>query len=138
MTRGAARLHFVAAQQRKFPQMHFTVRLLLAVDRHSLAFMTSSTTEFVWRMGVVGEQHFASWMRLERIGILFKPGSVDSQMARLAPIDAGHRLVESVAIVLVQGDLLDLGDFWESQGSKLKGDVIHHPNPLVPLSRHFV
>ena len=77
MARGAARLNFAAAQQRKFPQMDFAMGLLDAIHRHSLAFMAAGAAELVRRMGAVGEQHFTARMGLEWMGFFLEARTVD-------------------------------------------------------------
>ncbi len=65
-------------------------------------------------MGAIGEQHFAPRVGLEGIGFLLEAGSINRQMTGLATIHASYRLVETVAVELIERNLLDLGDFEES------------------------
>ena len=129
MARGAARLHFGAAQEGKFPQVYFAVGLFRAVDRDTLPFVTSSATEFTRRMAVVRQQQFSSRVGSEWLRILFKPGPVDRQMASDAAVDPSHRLIEAVAVELVQGNLRIL-EFIKRERADFDRDVFHHPTHL--------
>src|SRR6185436_18759389 len=102
MAGSTARLSTGAAQKREFPQAEFAVGLFDAVDSHALAFMTSRTAEFIWRMSVVGQQNFAPRMGLEWIWLFFKARPIDCEMARLATIHSRHRLIEAIAIEFVE------------------------------------
>src|SRR5713226_9608320 len=137
MARSAARLDLNATQQRIFPVMDFTVCLLKAVNRHALAVMTRSTAKLVGGMGIVGEQDLASWMGFEGIGFFFKSRPVDGQVASLTAIDAGNRLVEPIAVELVQGYLLDFGNLVKGDRSDLKGIILHHPHPFIAFRREL-
>src|SRR5687767_8802153 len=137
MARGAARLHLVAAQEWELPQMDFAMGLFDAVDGNALAFMAASATKPIRRMRIVGEQHFTPRVGLEWISFLLEASSIDRHMASLAAIDARHRLIEAIAVELIEGNLLDFGDFEESHGTELKRHVLLYPDPFVPLAGHF-
>ena len=117
--------------------MDFAMGLFDAVDGNTLAFMAASATDPIRRMGIVGEQHFTPRVGLEWIRFLLEASSIDRQMAGLAAIDSRHRLVEAIAVELIEGNLLDLGDFEESHGTKLERHVLLDSDPLVPFSGHL-
>ena len=62
-------------------------------------------------MGAIGEQHFAPRMGLEWIGLLLEASAINRQMTGLATIHPSYRLVETVAVELIERNLLDLGEF---------------------------
>ncbi len=92
--------------------MNFAVRLTDAIDRHPLALMAPGAAEFIGRMSVIGEQHFAARVSPERMGFLFESRPVDRQMASYAAVDARHRLIEAVTVEFIERDLLNLGVFY--------------------------
>jgi len=53
-------------------------------------------------MSVVGQQNFSPRMGLEWICLFFKARPIDCEMARLATIHSRHRLIEAIAIELVE------------------------------------
>ena len=81
--------------------MHFTVGLLHAADRHTLAVMARRTAKLIGRMGIVGEQHLASRMGFEGVRLFFETRSIDRHMASLTAIHTGDRLIETIAVELV-------------------------------------
>src|SRR5512145_1780934 len=73
----------------------------------------------------------------EWMGFLFEARPVDRQMAGDATVNPRYRLIEAVAVELVQRDLLDLGYFGQRQWPELDRGVVHHPDPFVPFRRQL-
>src|SRR5207248_4527348 len=84
------------------------VRGLDAVDRRSLPAVTRRAPELLGRM--LAEVELAPGVRLPRVPLVLEAGLVDAGVARHAAVDARDRLVEVVAIELLEHELLDLGD----------------------------
>src|SRR5215475_4726094 len=137
MARGAARLDLGAAQQRVLPVRHLAVRLFHAVNRHALAVVTRRAAELLGRMGIVREQHLPPRMGLEGMFFVLETSSIDRHMARLTTIDTGDRLIKTIAVELVEGYLLDLGNLVEGEGSDFEGSIFHHPNPFIAVCGEF-
>src|SRR5262245_50165440 len=137
MARRAARLDLRTAQQRVLPVMHLAVGLIDAVNRYALAIMTRRAAELFRRVGIVGKQHLASRMGFEGVLLFLEASSIDRHMARLTAIHARNRLIETIAVELLQGYLLDLGNLVEGEGSDFKGGIFHHPNPFIAFRREF-
>ena len=70
---GAARLDLRAAQERMLPVVHFTVGLIHAVDRYTLAIMTRRTAQLIGWMGIVGKQNLAARVGFEGVLLFSKP-----------------------------------------------------------------
>src|SRR3989337_2413247 len=111
--------------------MHFTVGMFRAVDGDALPFMTARAAELSRRMGVVAEEDFPFRMGFERIGLLFKPRTIDRQVAGLTPIHARDGLIETIAVEFVERHLLDLGNLIEGERAHGERDVFHDSDPLV-------
>src|SRR5207302_8577535 len=58
----------------------------------------------------LAEVELAPGVRLPRVRLVLEAGLVDAGVARHAAVDARDRLVEVVAIELLEHELLDLGD----------------------------
>ena len=84
-----------------FPIMHFTVGLIHAVDRYTLAIMTRRTAQLIGWMGIVGKQDLASRMGFEGVLLFLEASSIDRHMARLTTIHTGNRLIETIAVKLL-------------------------------------
>src|SRR5258706_10927339 len=118
--------------------MHFTVRLIRTVDRDALTFVATGATELLGRMGAIAQIDFAARMGLERIRLIFKAGAIDCQVAGLATVDPGDRLVETIAIEFVHRHLLN---FWNLTANRqrpdLELDVFHDSDPFVTVAGQF-
>src|SRR5207253_2806597 len=84
------------------------VRGLDAVDRRSLPAVARRAPELLGRM--LAEVELAPGVRLPRVRLVLEAGLVDAGVARHAAVDARDRLVEVVAVELLEHELLDLGD----------------------------
>ena len=113
-----ARLHLRAAVERlldEFDVLDVSVRVekvavrdLRAVDGGTLPTVAGRAAELIGRM--LREQDVAVGMRLPRVRLVLEAGFVDAGVARRAAVDAGDRLVEVVAVELLEHHLLDLRD----------------------------
>src|SRR5206468_4665174 len=114
----AARLHLGATVERLLDELdvldvpvlveEVAVRDLGAVDGRSLSTVTRGAAELLGR--VLAEEELAVRMRLPGIRLVLEADLVDASMARGAAVDARDRLVEVVAIELLQHHLLDFRD----------------------------
>ena len=119
-------LGLAAVQHGVFPELHVAVGLLHAGDGGSLSAVAEGAADLV--EFVLREIKAPVGVRAERLGRVFKPRAVDSQVAGLAPLHLHHRLVEVVALVFPQDDLVDLvgpaGDALEApllEGNRARG-----------------
>ena len=117
--------------------MHFAVGLLYAIDGHALAFVTARAAKFFGRMGVVGQKNLSARMGPERMLFFFKAGSVDGEMARLAAVHPRNRLIESIAIELIERHLLNLWNLVKRKWAEFERRILHHADPLVALRREL-
>src|SRR5437764_888899 len=87
-------------------RLRLPVRGLDAVDRRSLPAVTRRASELLGRM--LAEVELAPGVRLPRVPLVLEARLVDAGVARHAAVDARDRLVEVVAIELLEHELLDL------------------------------
>src|SRR3989441_12541401 len=69
--------------------------------------------------------------------LLFESGTVDRRMTGLAAIHPCDRLVESIAVELVQYDLADIRYLVEDYGILNDRGVLDRRQPFVPLGGFF-
>src|SRR5579885_1621326 len=106
MALDAARLLLRPPEQRMLPVLDVAMRHRDRIDRGPLPFVTGSAAELVGRM--VADDRFVVRMGAKRLRRILEAVLVDSHMARLAAVHACDRLVEGVAIEVVDRGLLDL------------------------------
>src|SRR5439155_47640 len=82
------------------------VRGLDAVDRRPLPAVAGCAAELLGRM--LAEEELTAGVRLPRVRLVLEAGLADASVAGHAPIDARDRLVEVVAVELLEHELLDL------------------------------
>src|SRR5207249_2829803 len=110
--------HLLAAEERLLDELdvldvpvlveEVPVRGLDAVDRRSLPAVARRAPELLGRM--LAEVELAPGVGLPRVRLVIEAGLVDAGVARHAAVDARDRLVEVVAVELLEHELLDLGD----------------------------